>query len=340
MRTALFHNEPVDLPTFMRLIGQTEPKKINARIAEHPEDQPVCSCCGQPVHVYDTVGALGFRQARAESTHKRAQPGFHHKDINGENHVAIENCYHSFRDDERFHMLRDGQFDIRYKEAVHAALFDPFVRHINQQVIGLLMGRLTGQQKLVEADRQKLWKDTQRLLTWKPLAHFPWLLPYILVMIQGEREREFIKNIQAVTTPENPDKSAAVFKSQVAYQAVGSQRLDFTELDIPKSYDEGKKRYAIVPRILRPSFINRNAKGRVRIKPMQYGRNKPVIEYVVSKEAWLSMAPSHTPPSQEPPQKPAVSQGTLGFINGEVNLPKKPKRHGPMGPTPRGIAAE
>jgi len=244
--------------------GQTDPGKWKI--------EPVCPDCGEPVHVYDVSGALGFKLAGQQVTrrHARPMPGFHHYDL-----AAGENCPSSFRYDPRFTALARQKYDFRVLARNREILNSPEVRELNAGVLRRLWKETAGRAMEPE-DKKRLHglAMKRKLYHMEALGSHPWLLSYFLMILYGHHERYSRKNGVAY---------------KVAFRAFGERHLAYRDMN-------GAERVAEVPMYIEAHYINETKSGRKTAGKAVYG----------ARRFYLSEDEAYAAAGMKKPQRPAT----------------------------------
>jgi len=254
---------PIDLKTYVELEGDGDPRKW--------KNKPRCPDCGAEVHAYDIKGALNFRDAADEVGNKpRARPGFHHM-----NDAAALDCPQSFRQDPRFKWLKETRFDARTGDRNEAVLMRPEMRALNRAVLGMLMYRMTLRREIPPDDLKRMGATARKLYNLEMLSDNPWVLPYMVALLEGHRERSIRGGTATVT-----------------FQSVGSALLPYRDID-------GVGRVASIPEKIRLCFVNVRTDSRtgaeaIALNPMRYKSTRGEMAFALSEEAAHALANEYT----------------------------------------------
>ncbi|MDD3287966.1 MAG: hypothetical protein PHX43_03050 [Alphaproteobacteria bacterium] len=291
MKYALYEIAPgvtkkILLKELVHTVGSTDPKKLSASGIRCPD-------CGAQVHVYDVLGALGFKTASKETTRK---VGFHHAD-----HMAGENCPSAYdKNDPRYLDIRaNNSFNIDAKRQIEKILLSPEIRANNLKVLGFFIGEadLT-HERLACIDKF----SEKKLYHMEALEHMPWMLPYMQVIMEGHFDFTFDSGITR----------------KITY--VGDKKVSW------EFYSDGGEIYSISsPRILKKCFVNKNGSLTQLVNPS----SKKPVEYEISKAGWEQLvkmdrpAPAFSrqasyilgnkPPNKKATRTPQFVQGALLF---------------------------
>lgn len=275
VRTALYgeHGERVTLKQFLELEGKNDRDSIGPDGKKGWSVQPVCPDCGQSVHVYDTLGALGFKATSREVAKRHRVPGFHHND-----NKASADCPSSFANDPQMAQIYShNKFDPRERARNEEICLSEKMLIANQKILLTLMRELTGASDISAEDQKKLDKiRDSKLLRMKGINNHPWTIPFMQVVAFGAHDRRSVRTGKTY---------------RAVFETVGQQKLAFTDSD-------NRPGDLIVPISMRLCFASKAGKKQ---QPMKRYKNGPVISVEVSRQSAKDMIIAMRPviPSSE-----------------------------------------
>jgi hypothetical protein len=243
----------VNVRAFLERQGTTDPKKWDV--------QPLDPETGEVVQPYNKKGALVFLDAAANEVSTRRFPGFRRYHHAGAAHLP------STRHKKRKAQALSAHRRYKVRDGIKKVLRSPEIKSLNKKVLWALAARVMDGKNFSRKAYDKIAK-LNKVYDIEALATYPWLLPYILAVLNGHSKRTVELNRQ----------------STMCYRALGTQDLHYIDR-------HGKQRRIIAPAELQPCFVNRVGR-QVEFTPLKNPTTDKLITFPVSLEAAQLMQPA------------------------------------------------
>ena len=249
----------ITLREFLDREGKTDPNIVGQNGHIGWSVDPLCCDCHTRVHIYDVLGALGFKSVQKDVTKRHRVPGFHHYD-----HNPDRACPSYFAGDPDFaEIYSHNKFNPVERARNKAVCFQDNMRLAHKKILTSLMLELTGKEDISDEIARALERilDT-RILSMAGIADNPWLVPFVQVALIGPQVR----------TSQSGRSYMAVFET------IGHQTLDYTV--------EGKKEKMWAPGSLRLCFASKTGRKQ---QPMRRYKNGPAVVVDISRKRAADM---------------------------------------------------